>query len=352
MLLHVRNAGAAHKGIRLSRGYFRRLSGQTQLQVTPVGFPALEEGVGYLTCPRHSLLRSLTVHPNISIEHNPTTFVTTEALATGRSRLSQVYRGSLFPHVSGAGAMVKPMVNDVVLKIYDGSQFPTTEDMERSVHYNFLEKRLSLDEDDVFMPLLLAWQEAWVYDKLASSNASFVPQYLGAYELDFGKGQAFAIALSYVDGISFPEWLNNLNTETHAGRITRDERRRRKFRMAHAIYAVYSQLHDHGIHILDHFWGENIIITPSLPTSLNLDGKDTASMDPKVVMLDFDLTVSKEILDDAPDSERGLADMLYFMDIVAGQCKCRLKNSRLHRKLEKRDMRDLLTRMDARKQKR
>lgn len=115
-----------------------------------------------------------------------------------------------------------------------------------------------------------------------------------------------------------------------------------------AIYSAYWQLRQRGIYMLDYFWGENVKIVSSTNPPQKSKG-DRISINYQVVMFDFDLTISQETLGEAKIFESGLADMLYFTDIMAGQCKRGLGKRRLHWKFEQRDVRDLSKLIDARR---
>ncbi|KAH6885456.1 hypothetical protein BKA70DRAFT_1467129 [Coprinopsis sp. MPI-PUGE-AT-0042] len=307
MLLYPR-VSAVGQGLRFLRGQLRCISKGTRLQLRPICFPESHDGLPTLTVPDISLLpRSVSICQFPPVEVADKIFVSKKALAIGRRRLAQVYRGSIKSCGPADEETSDPRLNDVVLKIYDGSWFPTGEEIFRSGDYGTHSAiRLRDNRSTVFVPHYLAWQEAWVYHKLQSSRVSGVPQFLGAYELDLGNGKVFAIALSYIEGISFPEWLGQINSDMAARIITEEERKQKKFQAARAISAIYWQICKRGIRILDEFDGNNVKITfsPSGPT--HSDRKHTqpkARFQPEYEM-------DGEILDE-----------LYFEAIIKGQRK-------------------------------
>ncbi|KAH6910231.1 hypothetical protein BKA70DRAFT_1466645 [Coprinopsis sp. MPI-PUGE-AT-0042] len=325
MLLYAR-VSAAGQGLRFLRGQLRCISKGTRLQLRPICFPESDDGLPTLTVPDISLLpRSVSICQFPPVDVADKIFVSKKALAIGRRRLAQVYRGSIKSCAPADEETSDPRLNDVVLKIYDGSWFPTGEEIFRSGDYGTHSAiRLRDHRSTVFVPHYLAWQEAWVYHKLQSSRVSGVPQFLGAYELDLGNGKVFAIALSYIEGVSFPEWLGQINSDMAAGIITDEERKQRKFQAARAISAIYWQIRKHGIRILDEFDGNNVKITfsPSGPThSDRRHTQRSISSDYHAAMFDFDLTCSEATFQPEFEMDGEILDELYFEAIIKGQRK-------------------------------
>ncbi|KAH6885458.1 hypothetical protein BKA70DRAFT_1337550, partial [Coprinopsis sp. MPI-PUGE-AT-0042] len=343
MVLHAYYiiSGTVNRVLRISRGQLRRISSGTQIHLRPVTFPTNIEGPPSLTVPEASILPRRVSFLSLEtsrISLKPMTFVSKEALAVGQGRLSQVYRGSLQPCEPAKEATDDRVLDDVVLKIYDGSLFPTGQELD-SWDYNCCGsfKHAQLGLGSVFVPHYLAWQEAWVYAKLKSFDPNLVPRFLGVYELDLGKGQVFAIALSYVDGVSYAQWLDHLDAEANAGKFTEDESRRRRFQMARSISNFYWLLRCSGVCILDEFDSNNIKITSSSPPMASPpDAETTQSSSPmgdRAVMFDFDLTVSKEVLEPGENMYIDGKDMCYLSNIVQGRCKDGSKSLHVHQKL-------------------
>jgi hypothetical protein len=191
MLPINRRVAAGNQALGCLREQSRMMSirAREQLNLRSTCFPNLEEGPPGLT----GLDAVQAFFPKImrptktpsAQQPRAMTFFCKKALAHGWRRLSQVYRGSL--KASGLGTpdnINNPKLDDVVLKIYDGSRFPTAQQVYCSGDYGTAYPEIACPSK-VFVPAHLAWQEAWVYHKLKPSHHLAVPQFLGAYEVRY-----------------------------------------------------------------------------------------------------------------------------------------------------------------------
>lgn len=114
--------GAANQALRcFSQGHLRCFSKGAEVYLRDIYFPDVPHGLATLTAAGSAPL--VTRSDWAWYEKK---FQIKKPLSIGSGRLAQVYRGCLkFCDPDDALAIRDPSLNDVVLKIYDSSHFPT-----------------------------------------------------------------------------------------------------------------------------------------------------------------------------------------------------------------------------------
>ncbi|KAJ3500683.1 hypothetical protein NLJ89_g9684 [Agrocybe chaxingu] len=163
-------------------------------------------------------------------------FTPTSNLYTGPGKWSQVYRG-VFDTPSLRSI-------DAVLKIYVWDCFPHVQSDE-DASYESLPLPYSVPDSYRNTEEIMAWTESWAYGKLSHLQGTIIPQFYGAYLVKTSEESKahFAVAMSFVNGIPFPQRAAALG-----GEITGNQQ---WYPLALALFKGVYELEKSGICALD-----------------------------------------------------------------------------------------------------